>query len=185
MTVILASGSPRRRELLAAAGIAVEIRPAHLDETRRPGLHPIAYARELARRKAESVGPLADAVAVGADTVVHRGEQLFDKPRSREEAAHTLRALAGDWHTVTTAVCVRSATRTEEFDVSTRVRFRALTSADVQRYVATGEADDKAGAYGIQGTGGALVAEIRGSYTNVVGLPLEETLATLHSLVGA
>jgi septum formation protein len=184
MRVILASGSPRRRELLAAAGLSVEIRPAHLDETRRPGLHPVAYARELARLKAETVEPLADAVAIGADTVVHRGEQLFDKPRSRGEAMLTLRALSADWHTVTTAVCIRSSTRTEELDVSTRVRLRALTSADIQRYVATGEADDKAGAYGIQGTGGALVAEIRGSYTNVVGLPLAETIDVLRALIG-
>jgi len=183
--VILVSASPRRQELLAAAGIEVLVKPAHLDESRRPGLHPIAYARDLARRKAESIGSLAGAVAIGADTVVHRGEQLFDKPRSRGEAALTLRALAGDWHSVTTAVCVRSSTRMEAIEVTTKVRFRALTSADVERYVATGESDDKAGAYGIQGTGGSLVAEIRGSYTNVVGLPLEETLATLRTVIGA
>jgi len=184
MTVILASGSPRRRELLAAAGIELVVRPAHLDETRRPGVHPIAHARVLARRKAESIGRLTEGLGIGADTVVHRGEQLFDKPRSRGEAVLTLRALAGDWHSVTTAVCIRSSDRMKELDVTTRVRFRALTSADVERYVATGEADDKAGAYGIQGMGGSLVAEIRGSYTNVVGLPLEEVLEALTSIGG-
>ncbi len=181
MTVVLASGSPRRRELLAAAGITVVVRPAHLDETRPDGISPIAHACDLARRKAETVPELA----IGADTVVHRGDRLFDKPASRDEAAKTLRALSGDWHAVTTAVCVRSPVRSEVFHVTTDVRFRALTDADIERYLATGEADDKAGAYGVQGAGGSLVAEIRGSYTNVVGLPLEETLATLRLVVGA
>jgi septum formation protein len=185
MTVILASGSPRRRELLAAAGIDLVVRPAHLDETRPAGMDPITHARDLARRKAESVGaPSGDARVVGADTVVHRGDRLFDKPRDRDEAAATLRALAGDWHAVTTAVCVISSTKHELLHVTTDVRFRALSDADIARYVATGEADDKAGAYGIQGAGGSLVAEIRGSYTNVVGLPLEEVLRALRKPIG-
>lgn len=182
MTVILASGSPRRRELLAAAGITLVVEPAHLDETRPPGVDPIAHARDLAQRKAETVN--GNRLAIGADTVVHRGDRLFDKPRSRGEAALTLRALSGDWHAVTTAVCIRSPTRGELFHVTTDVRFRALSPADIDRYLATGEADDKAGAYGIQGAGGSLVAEIRGSYTNVVGIPLEETLDALRAVAG-
>jgi septum formation protein len=173
--IVLASGSPRRRELLEAAGVAFTVVPSHVDETRRPGDDPVAHARRLAELKA--VGP--GGVVIAADTVVHRADTVFDKPTSRAEARHTLRLLSGGWHHVTTAVCVRAEGRANLFHVTTDVRFRSLDDAEIDRYVATGEADDKAGAYGIQGIGGALVAEIRGSYSNVVGLPLEETLAAL------
>ncbi|MEZ4239127.1 MAG: Maf family protein [Myxococcota bacterium] len=110
---------------------------------------------------------------------MHRGDAIFDKPVDRAQAAAHLRGLAGGWHQVTTGVCVRRAGGERLFTVTTEVRLRALGEAEIARYLATGEADDKAGAYGIQGLGGALVAELRGSYTNVVGLPLEETLAAM------
>jgi septum formation protein len=176
--VLLASGSPRRRELLASAGLEVEVAPSHVDETRAPGDDPITHARRLAARKADG----ARGLAVAADTVVHQGDVVFEKPTSRDEARATLAALSGSWHQVTTAVCVRGGGRSTLLHVTTDVRFRTLSTAEIDRYVATGEADDKAGAYGIQGAGGALVAELRGSYTNVVGLPLEETLAALRDL---
>jgi septum formation protein len=181
--VILASASPRRRALLEAAGLAVEVRPSDVDEARDPAVAPVAHARALAEAKARvaqaAVGGAGEAPIVAADTVVHRGDVLFDKPRDRDEAARHLRALAGGWHEVTTAVCVVRGGASHVFEVTTAVRFRALGEAEIARYLATGEADDKAGAYGIQGQGGALVAELRGSYTNVVGLPLEETLRSL------
>lgn len=175
----LASGSPRRRMLLEQAGLTVEVRPSHVDESREPGTDPVAHALQLARRKA--IGP-ADRVVVAADTVVHLGDRIFDRSADRAEAAAYLRALSGAWHRVTTGVCVKLGADEDAFTVSTRVRFRILSDAEIARYLATGEADDKAGAYGIQGHGGALVAEVRGSYTNVVGLPLEETLAALARL---
>jgi septum formation protein len=164
--------------LLEAAGIAVETHPSGVDETPAPGADPVAHALDLAVRKAAS-GP-ADRVVLAADTVVHRAGALFDKPTDRAEAAAHLAALSGAWHAVTTAVCCRRPGRPPQaFQVTTRVRLRTLSAAEIAAYVATGEADDKAGAYAIQGRGAALVAAIEGSYTAVVGLPLEETLAAL------
>jgi septum formation protein len=177
--VVLASASPRRRQLLECVGLSVRVSPSHVDESRPLGVPPIEHALALAHRKAFVVPPGPEPV-VAADTVVHRGELMFDKPTSREEAEQHLRALSGGWHEVTTAVCVRRPAGERVFSVTTRVRFRALSERDIAWYVATGEADDKAGAYGIQGLGGSLVAELAGSYTNVIGLPLEETLEALR-----
>lgn len=177
MTLLLASASPRRRALLEGAGFAVEVRAPHVDEARDAALAPVAWARALAVRKART-GP-ADRVIVAADTVVHVGDDVFDKPASREEAAAHLRALSGAWHDVTTGVCVRRGDVEHAFHATTAVRFRLLPDAEIAAYLATGEADDKAGAYGIQGRAGAFVAEVRGSYTNVVGLPLESVIEAL------
>jgi septum formation protein len=176
----LASASPRRRALLESAGHVVGVHPADLDERRHPAQAPPIHATRLATEKARTAP--TGMLALGADTVVHRDGEIFEKPGSRHEAAAHLRALAGRWHAVTTGVCVRREAREIAFAVTTAVRFRALTADEIARYLATGEADDKAGAYGIQGAGGALVAEIQGSYTNVVGLPLEQALAALASL---
>lgn len=173
--IVLASASPRRRALLEAAGVKVDVRPAQVDE-RWQGGDPVSWAKLLARAKADAVD---GAVVLAADTVVHRGGELFDKPANANAARDTLAALSGGWHVVTTGWIVRGP-RTVEGAVHTRVRFRSLSDDDIDRYVATGEALDKAGAYGIQGIGGALVAELLGSYTNVVGLPIEEVLAGIR-----
>jgi septum formation protein len=178
VTILLASASPRRRHLLECAGLQVHVSPSHVDETRPPGIPPIEHALALARSKA-AVAELGSYPVIAADTVVHQGEVMFDKPTSRSDAVLHLRALSGAWHEVTTAVCVRRPQGEHLFSVTTRVRFRALSERDIAWYVGTGEADDKAGAYGIQGLGGSLVAELVGSYTNVIGLPLEETLQAL------
>lgn len=179
----LASGSPRRRDLLTWAGVAVEVRPSDVDESRDPGHDPVTHARHLAAAKA-AVAP-ADRIVVAADTVVHLGDRIFDKPTDRAIARAHLRALSGAWHAVTTGVCVALGEATQVLAVTTEVRFRALASAEIEAYLATGEADDKAGAYGIQARGATFVAEVRGSWTNVVGLPVEETLAALaaHGVV--
>jgi septum formation protein len=179
--VCLASGSPRRRALLAWCGIPVSVAPQGIDERRQPDHDPITHARRLAGEKARSAldagcGP----VVVAADTVVHLGDRIFDKPRDRAEARAHLAALSGRTHQVTTGVCVVAPGESPApFAITTTVRFRALDPAAIERYVATGEADDKAGAYAIQGQGGAFVAEIHGSWTNVMGLPVEATLAAL------
>lgn len=178
--VWLASGSPRRRDLLRSAGVPVEVRPSDIDETRDPSDDPVAHAARLAVAKA-AVGP-ADRIVLAADTVVHAGPRIFDKPASRSEAAEHLAALSGGWHGVTTGVCVAFDAERHCFTVTTEVRFRALLAADIRAYLATGEADDKAGAYAIQGRGCHLVAEVRGSYTNVIGLPVEESLAALAAV---
>ncbi|MEN0066593.1 MAG: Maf family protein [Myxococcota bacterium] len=175
----LASGSPRRRELLTALGYVFEARPTGIDETRRPGDDPVAHARRLAVDKAHAADADAGWVVLAADTVVHAGDAIYDKPTSRDEARAHLRAMSGGWHAVTTGVCVRHGTSHDAFTVSTRVRLRTLLDSEIDRYLATGDADDKAGAYGIQSGGGVFVAELQGSWTNVVGLPLEPTVEAL------
>ncbi len=180
MRIWLASGSPRRRDLLELAGYMLDVRPANIDETRDPGDDPVAHARRLAVAKAASAP--ADRLVVAADTVVHLGDRIFEKPGSVDEAIAHLSALSGRWHQVTTGVAVRRGIRQQAFTSTTRVRFRELTPGEIARYARSGEGDDKAGAYGIQGTGGFLVAEVQGSWTNVVGLPLEPTIAALRAL---
>jgi nucleoside triphosphate pyrophosphatase len=183
--ILLASASPRRRMLLEAVGLELLIVAPAIDETPREGEEPVAYAVRLATEKARSVasGRRTSAV-VAADTVVALDGAILAKAADEREARSMLARLAGRTHAVHTAVAVIAGGRLLLDVVSTLVRFRALGEDEIARYVATGEPMDKAGAYGIQGAGGALVAEVNGSYTNVVGLPLEETLRLLE-LVGA
>ncbi|MEZ4318234.1 MAG: Maf family protein [Myxococcota bacterium] len=179
MRLVLASGSPRRRQLLEWAGLSPEVRPSDVDEHWVVGEDPADAAERLARSKA--LGP-DDAVLVAADTVVHVDGEPFGKPEGANDAVAMLRRLSGRWHHVTTGVAVRSAQGVlTSFRVTTDVRFRALSDGEIARYVATGEPLDKAGAYGIQGEGGGLVAEVRGDWTNVMGLPLEATLSALQA----
>lgn len=180
MRLWLASGSPRRRTLLEWVGYAVDVHPPGVNEARAPGDAPETHARRLAARKVDTAPP--DRVALAADTVVHQAEAIFEKPTSRDEARSHLHTLSGRWHQVTTGVAARHGDTVLAFTVTTDVRFRALAASEIEAYLKTGEADDKAGAYGIQGLGGALVAEVRGSWTNVMGLPLEPTLAALTRL---
>ncbi len=174
--IVLASASPRRRLLLEAAGVSVHVVRPSVDETWR-GEEPVAFAERLAWAKATAV---EGGVVIAADTVVHREGCLFDKPADPQAATDTLASLSGQWHRVTTAFVVRSATSVVAQAIHTEVRFRCLPDAEIEAYIRTGEPFDKAGAYGIQGAGGALVAELRGSYNNVVGLPLEEVLDALR-----
>lgn len=174
--LILASASPRRRELLAAAGVEFVVRPADIDEAVRDGEDPRVYARRVAREKAAAVA--GDRV-LGADTVVVLDHRVFGKPTGPEAAGDLLRALSGQTHRVHTAICLRTRGRALGRLVTSRVRFRTLSEADIERYIATGEPFDKAGGYGIQSHGALLVDRLWGSYTNVLGLPLRETLALL------
>lgn len=176
---VLASRSPRRRSLLASVGLNPEVQASDVDETPEPAEDPVAYGQRVASAKAAaSPSPL---LVLAADTVVAKDGVIFGKAVDEADARRMLRALSGQLHHVHTAVALRPDLHAsiESIVVSTEVRFRALTDGEISRYVASGEPMDKAGAYGIQGLGGALVASVRGSYTNVVGLPLEETLALL------
>jgi septum formation protein len=178
----LASQSPRRRELLALLGIAPEVRPAHTDETVRPGETPESYARRVAADKAAAV---PGELVLGADTVVVLGHEILGKPRDAEDARRMLRALSGRVHRVLTAVCLRRAGAeplVRDRLVSTEVVFAPLSAAEVDWYVGTGEPLDKAGAYAVQGAGGLFVREVRGSVSNVVGLPLHETAELLRAV---
>ncbi len=180
MRLVLASQSPRRRELLGLLGLDPDVRPAHADETLHPGEPAEVYVRRVAREKAAAV---AGELVLGADTAVVLDGEVLGKPRDAEDARRMLRALSGRDHRVLTGVCLRVAAggppRELSALVSTDVSFAALTPGQVDWYVATGEPLDKAGAYALQGAGGSLVREIRGSVSNVVGLPLAETAALL------
>lgn len=186
MGLILASGSPRRREMLERCGFVLKaIRPANIDESRRPDEAPIAYARRLAVEKASTISSPGDWI-LSADTVVHIADEIFDKPSDDDDAFRILKALSGTWHAVTSAWCLQwgggsPAPGEPRFHahVTTRVRCRPLTDAEIVNYIRTGDGRDKAGGYGIQGRGAVLVGEVQGSYTNVVGLPLEPVVNAL------
>ncbi len=179
--LVLASASPRRRGLLSAVGMSIaRVTPADIDESVREGEAPIAYAARLAREKADAVWS-EGAVVLAADTVVHFDGRVFGKPVDDADACAILRQLSGRWHAVTTGYCVLGPDRTavDHGTVTARVRFRVLTEPMLRAYVQTGEGRDKAGAYGVQGLGAALVAEVAGSASTVVGLPMEPVLAAL------
>ncbi len=174
MRLVLASGSPRRAELLTAAGFDFEIVPADVDETPAAGEPPREYALRVARAKAEDVAQQVSngRVILAADTVVVAGGRLMGKPRDAADAESMLRALSGVVHEVHTAVVVRASERQLEQVVTTVVGFNPLTSEEIAWYISTGETEGKAGAYGIQGRAARFIDRIDGSWSNVVGLPI-------------
>ncbi|MCH1918135.1 Maf-like protein [Shewanella sp. A3A] len=190
MTLILASASPRRRELLAQLGLGnaafqFSVQPADIDESLRVGEAPAPFVRRLALEKAQA-GLAAsgdnNAVVLGSDTIVVCDDTILGKPVDSDEAFAMLSSLSGRTHQVMTAVALCSATRTESVLVCTEVTFTALTAAQIHAYIASGEPMDKAGAYGIQGLGGSFVQQLHGSYSAVVGLPLVETRELLQKM---
>lgn len=174
MKIILASQSPRRRELLERMGITdFEIIPAQGEEIFTRSLTPGQLVEELSRNKcAEVAASHPDDLIIAADTVVAVNNRVLGKPRNEEDAARMLNALSGRLHMVYTGVTVALGGETVTGHEITSVRFRPLTQADIIRYIATGEPMDKAGAYGIQGYGAVLVEGISGDYYNVMGLPV-------------
>ena len=177
MKLILASASPRRRELLTQVGVSFVIEVSDVEEVLDDTLSPELQVQSLALQKAQTVAAQhKDGLVLGADTVVVDAGSLLGKPQNTEEAAEMLRSLSGKWHQVMTAVALVDANDTKHEWTSveiTNVKFRDLTEDDIAAYVATGESMDKAGAYGIQGYGALLVERIEGCYNNVVGLPLQ------------
>ncbi len=185
--LVLASASPRRRELLAQAGFAFTVHPAHIPEDPLAGEDPIAYVTRLAREKAEVVFRSLSAednakqetaprpgtlVVLGADTTVTLDDEILGKPEDAADAARMLRRLSGRTHRVITGVAVVNAQRVEVAAEATAVRFLTLSDQEIEAYVATGEPMDKAGAYAIQGLAARWIPRIEGCYFNVVGLPL-------------
>ena len=172
--VILASASPRRRELLRLVGIDHEVRPADIDESYLPGEQPNAHAERLARGKAETIASTAgpNAVTIGSDTIVVVDGDVLGKPRDREQARQMLRRLSGRSHVVMTGVAVSWAGQTLSGVEEVGVTFRALSDDEIDRYIDTGEPMDKAGAYGIQGFGATIVERVDGDYFAVMGLAL-------------
>lgn len=174
--LVLASASPRRRELLLAAGWRVEVRPADLDETPAPGEAPADYVLRLARQKAAAIAggdALPEgAIVLGADTTVVVDGEVLGKPDDDADARAMLERLAGRRHEVLTGVCLRRGAREASGVETTSVWFAPLAPAAIAAYVATGEPRGKAGAYAIQGRAARFIPRIEGSYSNVVGLPL-------------
>jgi septum formation protein len=185
--LVLASASPRRRELLAQAGYSFEVHPSHTPEDPYPNENPIAYVTRLAREKAEAVfaelstkGSAAPQV-LGADTTVALDDHILGKPESPADAARMLRMLSGRTHRVLTGVALINATSIQVAAESTAVQFLTLSDEEIGAYIATGEPMDKAGAYAIQGRAARWIPRIEGCYFNVVGLPI----ALVSSLLGA
>lgn len=177
----LASGSPRRRELLAEIGVPFSVVSAPIDETPLPNESAPAYVERLARAKAAAglaclEGP---AVVLGADTAVVLDGRILGKPENREDALAMLADLSGREHQVLTAVALSDGQRVHSLCVTSKVRFRAISAEEAQRYWASGEPADKAGGYAIQGLGAVFVTGLSGSYSAVVGLPLSETAELL------
>ena len=173
MRIVLASASPRRRELLQTAGVTFTVQVSDAREQIAPGTPPEEAVQQLAAQKAGAVSALyPQDLVIGADTVVALDGMILGKPRDAQDASQMLRALSGRTHAVFTGVCLMQGSRTETFFEKTLVTFYPLTEEEILRYVATGEPMDKAGAYGIQGRGCTLVRGIQGDYCNVVGLPV-------------
>lgn len=181
----LASGSPRRRELLALLNVPFEVLKTEVEERRHPEESAQEYVRRLALEKAQAGVKVApqDLPVLGADTIVVLNGQVLEKPRDKADAQRILRALSGQQHQVITAVSLADRQDVLSAMVVTDVTFRVLSQLEISDYIATGEPMDKAGAYGIQGKGGCFVRSITGSYHAVVGLPLVETHELLSNFI--
>ena len=181
--VVLASSSPRRRELLTLVGISHEVQPANIDETLRPRETPRRYAERLAREKASAVATRdPNLVTIGADTIVVINRKILGKPADADQAAAMLRQLSGREHTVVTAVAVSRGKKLRSAVDEVRVRFRTLRADEIDAYIATGEPMDKAGAYGIQGYGATIVECINGDYFAVMGMSLVRLVGLLRDV---
>ncbi|MBR3867939.1 MAG: septum formation inhibitor Maf [Clostridia bacterium] len=182
MKIILASASPRRKELLTLAGIEYEVIVSQCEEILPDGITPDKAVEELARQKTEDVfSRNSDAMIIAADTVVALGNTILGKPKDEADAFTMLSSLSGRRHTVYTGVCIKTKDKTDIFHVATDVEFYELSEKEIKDYIATKEPMDKAGAYGIQGKGFVLVKGIHGDYFNVVGLPLAETVRYIRN----
>jgi len=181
--VVLASGSPRRRQLLELIGIEHEVQPANIDESVRPRETPARYAERLAREKASVIASRdPDRITIAADTTVVVNKKVLGKPENEEDARRMLSMLSGREHTVITAIAVARGRKLRSAVEEVRVRFRRLREDEIDAYIATGEPMDKAGAYGIQGYGATIVECIEGDYFSVMGLPLARLVDLLRDL---
>jgi septum formation protein len=184
--LLLASASPRRRELIERVGLVPLVRAGDVDETPHPGERPADYVRRIAAAKCDAVADAGDGApglaVVAADTIVILDGDILGKPRHEDDARAMLSRLAGRRHDVTTAYRIRFGTAALNRAVTTTVSFRALQAAELDAYLTSGEWRGKAGGYAVQGIAAAFVTEVRGSITNVIGLPLAELLADLQAM---
>ena len=183
MRLILASASPRRRELLTQIGFAFDVIPAHIDETRRASEDPAVYVQRLALEKAQTIHTLhPGAFVLGADTTVEIDGYALEKPANRAGAERMLRTLSGRTHHVHTGIALLSPHDQRTHLETTCVTFGTVDEAELRRYLDSGEPYDKAGAYGIQGYAARWIPRIDGDYFNVMGLPLAATVRLLREL---
>ena len=187
--LILASASPRRRELLTQAGFEFQVHPAHIPEDPLPNEDPIAYVTRLARQKAEAVYETLvnqnfdpATIVLGADTTVTLDDHILGKPESPQDAARMLRLLSGRTHRVITGIALKSDSQTHVAHEVTTVQFLPVSEQQIADYIATGEPNDKAGAYAIQGSAARWIPRIEGCYFNVVGLPIALVSTLLDSI---
>ena len=182
MALILGSGSPRRKDLLAQIGVvADDIRPPDIDETPQTGERPAPYCARMAREKAMAVPASAEDIVLSADTTVAVGRRILGKPADADQARAFLELLSGRRHRVITAVALRRGEKMWERAVSSAVRMKRLDRLEIDDYLHTGDWDGKAGGYSIQGPAGAFIPWIEGSYSAIVGLPVAETAALLQA----
>lgn len=182
MRLVLASQSPRRAEILKQAGFLFSVRAANIDESTLPEEEPLAYAKRIARQKAEALPVARDEVVVAGDTIVVLDSDILGKPAGVAEAKSMLQRLSGREHDVISGICLRSTTRMIVDAEITRVWCARLSQEEIEQYVNSGEPMDKAGAYAIQGLFAKFVERIDGSYANVVGLPIALVYRSLRSL---
>jgi septum formation protein len=183
ISVVLASGSPRRRQLLDLIGIAHEVRPSNIDESLKGRESPRKHAERLAREKASvAASNDSDVVTIAADTIVVIDKKILGKPSNTVDAGSMLSLLNGREHTVITAVAVARGEKLKSAIEEVAVTFRTLTDDEIDAYIATGEPMDKAGAYGIQGFGATIVERIEGDYFAVMGLPIVKLILLLGEL---
>lgn len=180
--LILASASPRRHELLLAAGIPHLVRPASIVENRHQGESPVGFVQRIAEEKARRIACEAGDIVLGADTIVSLDDEVFGKPADDEDARRMLRRLSGREHSVYTGICILYNGRCIADVARTAVQFAELSDKEIEEYVRSGESRDKAGAYAIQGLASKFVSAITGCYHNVVGLPVSLVYRYLKSL---
>ncbi len=181
--IVLASASPRRRDLLQALGWKLHIHPADIIEEVDPGESALQFVKRMAQEKAQaarvslsSIPELNQLPILAADTVVEFDGEILGKAAGLKEAAAVLKRLSGQWHSVHSAFCFHKPNQIVAAQVTSEVLFRKLCKREIEAYLESGEYADKAGSYGVQGLGGALVQEVRGSYSNVIGLPIAELI---------
>jgi septum formation protein len=180
--LILASASPRRHELLTAAGIPHVVRPSHIPEHRHPGESPLAYVQRIALQKACFIGHAPGDIVLGADTIVCIADETFGKPADDNDARRMLKALSGRDHMVYTGIALLTGSKTVSDVSQTRVSFVQLSESEIEEYTRSGEPRDKAGAYAIQGLASKFVWKLEGCYHNVVGLPVSLVYSHLKTL---
>ena len=173
--LVLASKSPRRRELLKEISNQIEVAPSSIKEVLDIGLRPAENARNIARAKAESIAPsFPNSWVIGADTLVTLDDEIFGKPDDEKDAERILKRLSGREHIVVTGICVVGPQKSLDKCVVSKIKIKPLTIQEIKDYIATGEPMDKAGAYAIQGKGSFMVRSFSGSKTNIIGLPIDE-----------